>query len=160
MSMDGVIELEAAPGALTEWHSQQPAEPRVVACVRNGVVTAYRSSARTTRLEQFEIIGDKSGMTVTVRTNGGVAMELTLAQWEHIDDTVRGLLRQPEPHFPPGCDEPAEDAVMCVRTGKTWKRTGRASFDRALWTDGQNESTWYSLNQVDPMSEGFRRTDS
>lgn len=59
--------------------------------------------------------------------------------------------------YPSGSDEPSADVlnVRCVRTSAVWSRTGKTWSDQAIWTDGQSEATWYQLNKVDPMSEGF-----
>lgn len=58
---------------------------------------------------------------------------------------------KPRVDFPSGAAEPDFDvtAVMCVRTGDVWLRRERG------WVSGDRWSTWYSLNLIDPMSEGF-----
>lgn len=55
--------------------------------------------------------------------------------------------------FPSGAAEPDKSVmtVQCVRTGRVWRRDGNFWADR--W-DGR--CTWYHMNIVDPMSQGFR----
>lgn len=64
----------------------------------------------------------------------------------------------PAPEWPSGASEPEEpqDSVICARTGVMWMRH-RRSGGAWLWTDGRVEATWYQMNIVDPMSEGFRK---
>lgn len=62
-----------------------------------------------------------------------------------------------EPDFPSGCDEPPANvtSVRCVRTGAVWSRTTKTWSGQTIWSAYENEATWYQLNKVDPMSEGF-----
>lgn len=77
-------------------------------------------------------------------------------------DRVRGIAHRltvieprDKPDFPSGAAEPDFDvtAVRCVRTGEVWRRNGRG------WQTGEGDasrwSTWYRMNEIDPMSEGF-----
>lgn len=55
--------------------------------------------------------------------------------------------------FPSGAAEPGPEvtAVQCVATGKVLRRNAGVWVDR--WGSG---CTWYRMNEIDPMSEGFR----
>jgi hypothetical protein len=88
--------------------------------------------------------------TPTVATIASLLLRARAAQ--PLDDADAS-----KPDFPSGSDEPPANvsSVRCVRTGAVWTRTVKTWCGEAIWTDGDSETTWYQLNQVDPMSEGF-----
>lgn len=100
--------------------------------------------------------------TPVVLNDPKVSAQITKTrQWFMNELHLRALASKPAPKrkidFLPGSAEPPENItiVECVRTGRHWAATGPQRPGRARWIHDHIKTTWYHLNIVNPMSEGF-----